>query len=46
MESGVSRQASRKLIKGKKMECFSMESPGKIRDRGFEREPFQSVIRA
>ena len=27
-------------------ENSSMESPGKLRDRGFGREDFQSVIRA
>jgi hypothetical protein len=35
-----------KLIKGGKKECSSMESLGKIRDRGFGREACQSVIRA
>jgi hypothetical protein len=35
-----------KLIKGGKGNISSMESSGKLRDRGFGREACQSVIRA
>jgi hypothetical protein len=46
VESGVARQASRETYQGWKREHSSMESPGKLRDTGFGREAFQSVVRA
>jgi hypothetical protein len=39
-------EASRETYQGWKREHSSMESPGKLRDRGFGREACQSVVRA
>jgi hypothetical protein len=46
VEGGVARQASRETYQGWERERSSMESPCKLRDRGFGREACQSVIRA
>jgi hypothetical protein len=46
MESGVARQASRDIYQGWKRDRSLIESPGKLRDRGFERKAYQSDVRA